>query len=486
MQTLAAIFLSALVLGAAPQGELLNFTATYCGPCQQMAPTIDRLQRSGYPIRKIDIQKSPDIARQYGITNIPAFVLVVNGKVVDRQIGLQSEAGLLGLLGRIPQPPQAPAAPVAPPSFAPPPTQSGPLRTAPPPPDSDAPLFVNRGPNRAGVSAAPSLTVVPNRGQATSTTKPNADLVGLKTKPEGTRSGIFNWNFGGQKPAETEAKILNTPATYRGNIDDTARPFPVRVGQSQPMAASVRIRVTDKSGTNYGSGTIIDSREGQSLVLSCGHIFRDIPEDALIEVDIFLTRERKETFVAKLIRFDNTADLGLISIPTDMLVPSVKVAGASYTLTEKDAVSSIGCGSGLEPKVEYHEVLMLNRYTGTSNLQCTGSPAQGRSGGGLFTKDRQLVGVCWAQDPHYKCGLYGSLTAVHRFLDQCELAHLYRTETEAATQLAVDVESRPSGIERLKAALGDTADEEVICIIRSSKTAAQGSRVVILPPAIHE
>jgi len=86
MHAVAAVLLSTLLSGAAPTstststGELLNFSSIYCGPCQQMAPIVDRLQRNGYPIRKIDTVQNPDLARKYGLSSIPAFVIVSSGK----------------------------------------------------------------------------------------------------------------------------------------------------------------------------------------------------------------------------------------------------------------------------------------------------------------------------------------------------------------------------------------------------------------------
>jgi len=245
--------------------------------------------------------------------------------------------------------------------------------------------------------------------------------------------------------------------------------------------------VTDKSGTNYGSGTIIDSREGLSHVLSCGHVFRNVPEDAMIEVDVYLPGGRRETFVGKRVKVDLEADLSLISIPTDQPLVQARIAPAGTVLREQDAVTSIGCGTGLDPKTEYHQILTVNRYKGTGNVQCSGNPVQGRSGGGLFSSQKQLIGVCWAQDPHYKCGLYASIDAVHRFLDQCQLSHLYKDpaeetapDTNSLPEFAENDEPEQSGFSRLRAALGENLDEEVICVVRSQSRGSAKNRVLVI------
>ena len=71
----------------APQGVLLDFTATWCGPCQQMAPIVSKLERQGFPVRKVDIDQHKALAQQYNVSSIPCFVLVVNDREVTRIVG---------------------------------------------------------------------------------------------------------------------------------------------------------------------------------------------------------------------------------------------------------------------------------------------------------------------------------------------------------------------------------------------------------------
>lgn len=71
--------LSLLIVGAATlvtHAELLCFGATWCQPCQQMKPTLARLQREGYPIRMVDVDQRPDLAKRFRVSTVPCFIRV--------------------------------------------------------------------------------------------------------------------------------------------------------------------------------------------------------------------------------------------------------------------------------------------------------------------------------------------------------------------------------------------------------------------------
>lgn len=79
-----AFFIVALTTVGA-RADLLCFGAKWCGPCREMEPTLERLHREGYPIRKFDVDAHPDLAQKYNVTSVPNFVLVDDqGTVVDR------------------------------------------------------------------------------------------------------------------------------------------------------------------------------------------------------------------------------------------------------------------------------------------------------------------------------------------------------------------------------------------------------------------
>src|SRR5262245_36144535 len=75
------------VLRAGPQPVLVDFWAEWCPPCRRLAPTIDSLAAEAagrYQVAKLDIEKSPRTADQYGVRSIPTLLIFKNGTVVDQ------------------------------------------------------------------------------------------------------------------------------------------------------------------------------------------------------------------------------------------------------------------------------------------------------------------------------------------------------------------------------------------------------------------
>ena len=71
---------------------LIDFSATWCGPCQRLAPVIDDLAaefRGKVKVVKIDVDQAPNAARKYGAYSIPLLVIVKNGRTVDSRVGAQ-------------------------------------------------------------------------------------------------------------------------------------------------------------------------------------------------------------------------------------------------------------------------------------------------------------------------------------------------------------------------------------------------------------
>jgi len=383
---------------------LLDFSLPKCGPCQQMRPVVQRLLADGLPVREVDVSREPHLATQYGVTEVPTFLVVTDGRVVDRSNGITSYAQLHRM-----------------------------LRNA-------LPLPAPRQPAR----------------------------------------------LLGQSPSRPSASAAN--------------PLHQRL-----LAATVKIAVDDAQGKSAGTGTIVDARQGEALILTCGHLFRTSGGKGPITVTTFQSDATRAipgaTYSGRLIDFDLERDLALVSIRPTTPVQAVSIAAAqARRLLPSAAVTSVGCNHGQNPTAIDSHVTSIDRYEGTPNVEVAGAPVEGRSGGGLFNTEGQLIGVCYAADRQSNEGLYVSLPAIYAKLDSLGFTKIYQAGTSAPQiahaapasaiasqplmavrgqepeppQFSAHTQTVPPGIGALapaeQAALEEIqrrgANSEVICIIR--------------------
>ncbi|CAK9323809.1 unnamed protein product [Citrullus colocynthis] len=68
---------------------VVNFTATWCGPCRAMAPILEELSKkmNNVIFLKVDIDELMSIAKEFGVSSIPSFQFLKNGKLVDKFVG---------------------------------------------------------------------------------------------------------------------------------------------------------------------------------------------------------------------------------------------------------------------------------------------------------------------------------------------------------------------------------------------------------------
>ena len=74
---------------------VVDFWATWCGPCRMIAPVIEELAKEydgRIVVGKCDAEENDDIAMEFGIRNIPTILFFKNGQVVDKMVGAASKA----------------------------------------------------------------------------------------------------------------------------------------------------------------------------------------------------------------------------------------------------------------------------------------------------------------------------------------------------------------------------------------------------------
>jgi len=388
-----ALLALALLAGAQGQGEtvLLDFYADWCMPCRQMDPAVKELMARGYPVQKVNVDRNPAVAAKYGVDRLPSFVMVVDGRVVDRVVGGTTFSRLERMckLGQD-------------------------RRSSPPAAAQRAASDTNN----------PASVPVPPMGADPVSPKPGRDLafpVASEQQPA-------------DRPIDSQATGPASPGPWRlASTDSATRPDATRSCADRLIAATVRLRIEDPDGHSCGSGTIIDAQDGEALILTCGHIFRDSNGRGRIEVDLFGPTPA-ERVPGRLLAYDLERDIGLLAIRAPGPVAKARVAPAGYRVAQEDRVVTVGCNNGEPPSVRFSRVTSIDKYLGPPNLEVAGLPVQGRSGGGLFSQDGLVIGVCNAADPADNEGLYTALAAVQAELNEAGLAFVYHAGGSSATE----------------------------------------------------
>lgn len=76
---------------------MVDFWATWCGPCRMVAPTVEEIANEygdQAVIAKVDVDNNQEVAAEYGIRNIPTILFFKDGKVVDKVVGVAPKSQL--------------------------------------------------------------------------------------------------------------------------------------------------------------------------------------------------------------------------------------------------------------------------------------------------------------------------------------------------------------------------------------------------------
>ena len=79
---------------------LLDFWASWCGPCRMVSPILDEIaeERSDIKVCKINVDEQPELAAEFGIMSIPTLVVMKNGEITNQALGAMPKQKILDML----------------------------------------------------------------------------------------------------------------------------------------------------------------------------------------------------------------------------------------------------------------------------------------------------------------------------------------------------------------------------------------------------
>lgn len=384
MFSVPAWLLLATVVTAPTDVDLVVFMAQGCPYCQQLRPELEELRAAGFRVQEVDALAHRTTAAEWKVESVPTLVVLRNQKEVDRVVGRLSKTDLFKRLQTAPTPAVNPFG-------SPNPTRSIGSISDTPSLSEDRLRNLNRDSQVVTASSNTPSTAAPI------TAAPSTSASSAATAP------------GLSDPAALHNPGTDRPTSPRSfpNSGQPMNSIPVdpRITQQKALAASVRLRIESETAQSNGSGTVIWSQNGEALVITCGHIFRDMKNGDQVFVDFYRDGNWVNLPGQVLQFFADKHDIGMVkcSLPFD-----IEPVGINYAepLVVGSPAFSIGCDRGSPPAIKETQITYLNRYLGESNIEVAGAPIDGRSGGGLFDANGNLVGICNAADHHDNEGIY--------------------------------------------------------------------------------
>jgi thioredoxin 1 len=88
-------------ISESPVPILVDFSASWCGPCRMIAPVLDEIakeQGANVKVAKVDVDNSPTLSSRFGIHRVPTLLFFKGGELKDQVVGLTSKADLISRL----------------------------------------------------------------------------------------------------------------------------------------------------------------------------------------------------------------------------------------------------------------------------------------------------------------------------------------------------------------------------------------------------
>ena len=397
-----AILLCGLFLGIYPSDvqsaddrtpHLYYFTNQGCAPCQQVKPSIERLKSEGYPVTTVNLAQNPDWGQHFQVTQVPTVIMVSDQRIVGRHAGLIDHTTLRQWFEAVDVNPGK-----QPSTF------------------KDASKYVS---NQVSSSVDRTSSSV-DRTSGSVDRASNVVDVASKAHPPNRSSTA-------------------TSTMHQGT------PNPANEIEHRALQATVKLKIEDPLGTSYATGTVIHVHQGEWLVMTCGHAFREVGFNGKITGQYGFADGRPATASGELISYDaGPRDIALVALTTGTSTTPIKIAAKDRAVQNGEPVFSIGCDRGADPTIRHTQIKNRAIYDGSVKYDIHGRPAIGRSGGGLFNQRGELIGVCNAAAVDVDEGIYTAIDTLHWQLAHANLTHLFDTV-------------RPVSLEGLQSASGGKA-----------------------------